>query len=74
MVSPLKADKERNSMTCANKDIVEDSFNWKKAGNNTMYTLFYSNISEFSGNLEGMIDEVKYRTTIQNMYKLGWKV
>ena len=38
-----------------------------------MHNLFYSNISEFSGNLEGMLDERRYRTTIKNMYKLGWK-
>ena len=38
-----------------------------------MNTLFYSNISEFGGNLKGMIDEVTYKTTIQNMHKLGWK-
>ena len=38
-----------------------------------MYTLFYSNISEFAGNLEVMLDEVKYKTSIQNMHKLGWK-
>ena len=39
-----------------------------------MHTFFYSNVSEFSGNLEGMHYEVKYRTTVQNMHKLGWKV
>ena len=38
-----------------------------------MHTFFYSNISEFSGNLEGMIEEGTYKTTIQNMHKLGWK-
>ena len=38
-----------------------------------MHTFFYSNISEFSGNLEGRLDEGKYRTIIQNMHKLGWK-
>ena len=38
-----------------------------------MHTLFYSNISEFSGNLEGMLDEVTYKTTIHNMHKLVWK-
>ena len=35
-----------------------------------MHTLFYSNISEFAGNLEGILDEGTYKTTIQNMYKL----
>ena len=38
-----------------------------------MHTLFYSNISDFDGNLEGMLDEESHRTTIQNIYKLGWK-
>ena len=38
-----------------------------------MHTLFYSNIYEFSGNLEGMLEEGAYKTTIQNMHKLGWK-
>ena len=39
-----------------------------------MHTFFYSNMSEFSVNLEGMLDEVTYKTTIQNMNKLGWRV
>ena len=30
---------------------------FEKRGNNTMHTFFYSNISEFSVNLEGMLDE-----------------
>ena len=38
-----------------------------------MHTFFYYNISEFSGNLEVMLDERKYRTTVQNMHKIGWK-
>ena len=38
-----------------------------------MHTFFYSNISEFAVNLEGMIDQVTYKTTIHNMHKLGWK-
>ena len=38
-----------------------------------MHTFFYSNISEFAGKLEGMIDEGTYKTKIQNIYKLGWK-
>ena len=39
-----------------------------------MHTFFYSNISEFTGNFEGIIDEGTYKTTIQNMHNLGWKV
>ena len=60
-------------MICTDKEIVEGYFNFKKPGNNTMRTFFYSNISEFAENLEGVIDEGKYRTTIQNMHKLVWK-
>ena len=38
-----------------------------------MHTFFYSNMSNFAGILEWMIDEGTYKTTIQNMHKLGWK-
>ena len=38
-----------------------------------MRTLFYSNISEFDGNLEGMLDEGKYRRIVKTMHKIGWK-
>ena len=38
-----------------------------------MHTLFYFNKSELAGNLEGMIDEGTYKTTIHNMHKLGQK-
>ena len=38
-----------------------------------MHNFFYSNVSNFAGNLEGMIEEGTCRTTIQNMHKLGWK-
>ena len=38
-----------------------------------MHNLFFSNISEFAGNLEGMLDEGKYKTTVHNMQKLGWR-
>ena len=37
-----------------------------------MRTFLYSNISEFAGNLEGMLDGGTYKTTIQNMQKIGW--
>ena len=60
-------------MTCINKDIVESSFNKNKSGYNTMHTFFYSNISEFAGNLEGILNEGKYRKLVQIMHKLGWK-
>ena len=38
-----------------------------------MHTFISSNISKFSGNFEGMLDEVTYKTTIQNMHKIGQK-
>ena len=60
-------------MTWKNKEEVEGSFSLTKPGNNTMHTFFYNNISEFGGNLEGMLDEGNYRTTVQTMHKFGWK-
>ena len=36
-----------------------------------MHSFFYNNISEFGGNLESMLDEGKYRSTVQNMHKIG---
>ena len=60
-------------MTWTYKEKVEGSFNLTKPGNNTMHTFFYNNISEFGGNLEGMLDEGNYRTTLQTMQKFGWK-
>ena len=38
-----------------------------------MHTFFYSNISEFSGNLEGILDGGTHKITIHNMHKLGRK-
>ena len=38
-----------------------------------MHTCFYSNISQFYGSLEEILDEGIYKTTIQNNHKLGWK-
>ena len=38
-----------------------------------MHTFFYNNISKFGGNLEVMLDEENYRSTIHNMHKIGWK-
>ena len=40
---------------------------------NNMHTFFYSNTSEFARNLEGILDEGTYKTTMQNMHNLGWK-
>ena len=44
-------------MTWTNEEVVEGSFNLTKPGNITMQTSFNNNISEFGGNLEGMMDE-----------------
>ena len=55
-----KIRQRKKSMTCTDKDILEGYFNYKKNGNNTMHTFFYSDISEFARNLEVMIDEGKY--------------
>ena len=60
-------------MKCTNKEEVWGSFNLTKPGNNTMHTFFYSNISEFGGNLDGMVDEGRYITKVNNMHKLGCK-
>ena len=38
-----------------------------------MHTFFYYDIYEFAGNLEGIIYEGKYKTTIQNTKNIGWK-
>ena len=38
-----------------------------------MHTFFYSNLSDFGGNLEGMLDEVNYRKIVQTMHKRGWR-
>ena len=38
-----------------------------------MHTLFYSNIYEFAGNLQGILDKEIYRTSIQNMKNNNWK-
>ena len=60
-------------MTNTDKYDFEGYFNLKTSRNNIIYNFFYSNISEFARNLEGMIDEVTYKISIRNMYKLGWK-
>ena len=38
-----------------------------------MYTLFYSNISEFAGDFKVMLDEETWKTSIWNIHKLVWK-
>ena len=65
--------KRKKSMTCTNKEEVEGSLNLTKPGNDTMHNFFNNNISEFGGNLEGMLDEGNYRSTVKTMHKFGWK-
>ena len=60
-------------MTYTDKDYVKVPFNQKQSRSNNIHTFFHSNMSEFAGNLGGIIDEGTYKTTIQNMHKLGWK-
>ena len=64
-----KMKQRKKSMTWTNKEEVEGHFNLTKPGNNIMQTFLNSNISEFGGNLEGMLDEGNYRTTVQTMHK-----
>ena len=45
----------------------------EKPRSNNMNTLFYSNMSEFAGKLEGILYEGIYKTTIQNIHKVDWK-
>ena len=73
MVSPQKSDNEKKCMTYPDKEEVEGSFNLETSKNNTMHTFFYSNIYEFAGNLEGILNEGTYKTTVQNMQNIGWK-
>ena len=56
MISPKKQ-KKKKSMTSTNKYEVEGSFNSKTLKNNILHHLFYSNISEFAGNLQEIINE-----------------
>ena len=63
----------KKSLTWTSKEEVEGSFNLTKPANNTMHTFLNSNISEFGGDFEGMLDEWNYISTVQNMHKLGWK-
>ena len=42
----------------------------KKNRRDNMHTFFYSNISEFFGNLLRMLDEGTYKRTIYNKHKL----
>ena len=68
-----KMRQRKKSMTWTSTEEVEGSFNLTKPAANTMHTLFYSNISEFCGYFEGILDETNYRSTVQNMHKLSSK-
>ena len=63
----------KRSMISTDKYEVEVSFNLKTPKKDIMHTFFYSDISEFAGSLQGIINEGTYKATIQNMHKLGWK-
>ena len=63
-----KMRQRKKSMTWTSKEEVEGSFNLTKPANNSMQTFFNSNISEFGGDLEGMLDERNYRPAVQNMH------
>ena len=71
-ISTQKLGKEK-SMTTTDKYEVEVSLKLKTSRHNIMYNFLYSNISQFAGNLKGIFDEVRYKTPIQNMHKIGWK-
>ena len=68
-----KIRQRKKSMTWTSTEEFEGSFNLTKPGKCTMHTFFYSNISEFGGYFEGMLDERNYRSTVQNMHKIVWK-
>ena len=56
-----KIKQRKKSITTNDKEDVEGSFNSKTPRHNIMYTLFYSNISEFAGDLKETIDKGKYK-------------
>ena len=58
-------------MTHTDKDKVEGSFNIKTSKNNVIPTFFYSNISEFPEIFQVILNERTYKTTINNIHKLG---
>ena len=57
-------------MTTTSKDEFEGYFNFKTSRYNFMYTFLYTNISEFCGNWEGMMDEGMYKKTLKNAQDL----
>ena len=51
-------------MKTTSKDEVEGYFNLKTSADTFIYTLFYTNICEFSGDSEGILDEGMYQKNI----------
>ena len=70
MISPQKSDKSK-LITTTDKDAVEGSFSFKTYRHNIVYNFVYSNISEFAGNLQVILDEGRYKTSIQNIHNIG---
>ena len=72
-VITTKNRQRKQLMTTTDKHEVEVYFNFKTSTYYIIYNFFDSDISEFGGHLEGMLDERMYKTNIQNMYNIGWK-
>ena len=53
--------RHRKTMTTTSKDKVEGYFILETVRDNVMYNLFYTNIYEFSGNCEEILDEGVYK-------------
>ena len=51
-----KMRQRKKSMTSTYKEEFEGSFNLKTSRDNTMHIFFYSNISEFPGNLQVILN------------------
>ena len=68
-----KIRQRKKSMTTTDKEDGEGSFYLKTSIHNIMYNFFYSNVSDFTGYWEGMLDKGICKTSMQNTHKLGWK-
>ena len=68
-----KIRQRKKSITTYDKEDFYGYLNFKTSRHYIMYTLFYSDISEFAGDLKGMLDEGTCKTSIRNMHKIGWK-
>ena len=67
----IKTRQRRKTMANTDKDAVKGSFNLKTPRHNIMHNLFYSDTSKFSGNFQGMLDEVTYKK-IHTKYAHNW--